>query len=309
MSFREQERALFDLLFEEGLRQRFRQQGSNALSDYDLSEAEQADFRVIRVDALELDAAMRRDFLLSHICRAYPASFALASSLQGGLELLKALVDRETMRTPPVERAAAYGKRLRDSLSAGNDIDEREKPLIIAIVEAELGMAWTAAALKGEILSGREVEEEQDTIADDWMESPMRLADFVSASIIPVSYVQLKRAICRAEDTVLWNQLKQAPLGKNQRRSTLASEAPRLLVVRALMAQHSSCEPVVEHRTVELSDGFAPLFQHIDGTSSIDSLLQQFRQAGANDQLVEGVRSGFRQLVAYGMLQAVGPSG
>ena len=303
MSFAEQERALFDLLFDSELRSRFTREGVGALASYDLQEDEQADFVTIRPDALELDAKMRRDFLLAHLCRAFPLSFAMTSSLQSGMTGLKALVDTETMRASPVARASVYGKRLRDYLSGSEEIKQDEKPLVISIVEAELGMAWTAAALKDEVIAGSSPASEDEAVPDDWAIQPMRLADFVSASIIPQSYGALKKLLCQGPDTELWNSLKQVPLSRNQRRTALSSEAPRLLVMRAVTSHVSSCEPVIEHKTVELSDGFAPLLQHINGQTSVENLLQQFRQAGASEQMAEGVRQGFRQLVDNGMLQ------
>ena len=77
MSFEEQERALFDLLFDSGLREEFCENAENALHAYELTEEEKADFAVVRPDALLLDAKMRRNILLTHICRAYPVSFAI----------------------------------------------------------------------------------------------------------------------------------------------------------------------------------------------------------------------------------------
>ena len=89
MSFEEQERVLFDLLFDHKLRERFCEGSVTALSEYNLSEKERNDFDGIRPDALELDANIRADLLLSHFCRAFPISFSLFSSFNGGLDILK----------------------------------------------------------------------------------------------------------------------------------------------------------------------------------------------------------------------------
>jgi hypothetical protein len=99
MSFEEQERALFDLLFDNDLRDNFCQDSGNALHAYDLTEEERADFATIRPDALLLDAKMRRNILLTHICRAFPVSFAIVSSLDDGKAILKKLIDTNIMRT------------------------------------------------------------------------------------------------------------------------------------------------------------------------------------------------------------------
>lgn len=303
MSFAEQERVLFDLLFDSELRENFSRQGVEALSAYALDDAERRDFSVVRSDALEMDARMRRDLLLTHVCRSYPVSFAVVSSLPGGLDLIKGLIDTETMRSPPLERLVVFGRRLRDSLARQGLVNEAELPRTAAIVEAELGMSWTAAALKGEMLSGGEAPNDSGTVPVDWCEHPVCLGDYVSASILPGPYDELKSAFCHAGDTQLWNYLKQSPVSKTQRRRILDRENPRLLVLRATVKHKSLCEPVVEHRTVELSEGFAPLLQHIDGSTAVDKLLQQFSQAGADEKLLAGVKAGFRQLYENGMLR------
>jgi hypothetical protein len=77
---------------------------------------------------------------------------------------------------------------------------------------------------------------------------------------------------------------------------------PRVLVARAVVTQDSRCEPMADHRTVELSEGFASLLGHVDGTLSVAAMLQQLRQAGADEGLLGSVQEGFRQLGQQGML-------
>ena len=140
MSFQEQERVLFDLLFDDQIRQRFCDDNDAVLCSYDLSDEEKQDFRVIRCDALQLDAKMRRDILLSHLCRSFPVSFGILSSMDEGFGVLKTLIDPVTMRTPPLQRAVVFGQRLREALTVFSFDVATQAPLIIAIVEAELGM-------------------------------------------------------------------------------------------------------------------------------------------------------------------------
>jgi hypothetical protein len=303
MSFEEQERVMFDLLFDSDLRDNFCDDAMNALADYELDEAEHRDFAEIRPDALQLDAKMRRDILLSHICRAFPISFAILSSLANGKSLLKKLVDTQTMRSPSLERQTVFGSRLRDELTAYSFDTSTEQPLIIAILEAELAMAWTAATLKREVLESGQVPAEPLPVTLDWSSRPVKLAAYVGAAIIPRSYTELKRAFCGVADTELWSHLRHSPVSKSLRNKTLAKEDPRLLVMRARICHMSYCEPTVDHQTAELSEGFAPLFQHVNGTASVEQILAQLKQAGAPDQILQGVQSGFRQLLENGMLE------
>ena len=84
MSFAEQERALFDLLFDTALRERFIKNDSIALTEYQLTTEELADFAVINPHGLALDANVRVDLILGQWCRTLPLTFSLLSSLKGG---------------------------------------------------------------------------------------------------------------------------------------------------------------------------------------------------------------------------------
>ena len=67
MSFQEQERALFDLLFDRSLRENFCKNSIVAFSEYALDDHELDDFKEIRPDAIELDASMRTYLILTQI--------------------------------------------------------------------------------------------------------------------------------------------------------------------------------------------------------------------------------------------------
>ncbi|HSG88909.1 MAG TPA: hypothetical protein VLA56_06845, partial [Pseudomonadales bacterium] len=79
----------------------------------------------------------------------------------------------------------------------------------------------------------------------------------------------------------------------------------RLLVARAALERDSRCEPDVSQQTVELSEGFAPLLRHADGTRSTTWILAHLRHAGASDEILRAVQGGFRQLLDAGMLETV----
>lgn len=302
MSFAVQEQLLFDLLFDRDLRERFGKSPMAALAGYDLDESERQDFAVIRHDALELDASMRAGLVLSQFCRAFPLSFSIVSSLANGLELLRRLIDTQTMRTPPLERVTGFGIRLKEGLSGQDFGSSREKALAISVLEAELGMVWTGAALKADVMQGKPVSVSPVAIGPDWLMRPAGLAPFVSAAIIPDAYQHLKTALCPHMGAELWRHLNRTPLTQAQRQQILQLSNPRILVARAEVCHVSRCEPTVEHRTVELSEGFAPLLQHVNGVTSVSAILMQLRRAGAPEPLLDGVQTGFRQLLENGML-------
>ena len=305
MSFVEQERALFDLVFDAKLREKFCLNSKTALVDYKLDADELNDFAEIRADALVMDAQMRTSMILSELCVSFPITFSIVSSLKDGMEILRSLVDPQTMRAAPIERASNYGTRLRDKLATVMFKSPAEQTLSIAILEAELGMAWTSASLRGVVLDSEIKPGGIQKITQDWSGQPVRMAAYVSAAIIPLSYASLKSGLCPATDRQLWRHLVRTPTPASRVSLILGKQEPRLLIARAQVDRMSRCDPTASHVTFELSEGFAPLFQYINGTTSVDALLSQLKQAGATDQILEGVKTGFQQLLEAGMLETV----
>jgi hypothetical protein len=268
-----------------------------------LNDEELKDFAEIRPDSLALDAKMRRNFLLTHLCRAFPVSFTIITSYSSGKSLLQKLVDSRTMRANSIERPGLFAMRLREALIDFSFDNITEQGLIIAILEAELAMALTSASLKQEVLdSGRPTAVSRD-VPDDWSSKMIKLASHVGAAIIPRPYKELKQDFCPVSDSNLWSELSRNPISKSSRQKILLTEVPRLLVVRARLTHMSLCEPKVEHQTVELSDGFVSLFEHVNGNASVDQILVQLKLADASAQIIEGVREGFEQLLVNGMLE------
>ena len=229
MSFRAQEHALFDLLFDAALRERFCREPRQALAAYGLSEAEQRDFDAIRPDGLRFDAELRVDLILAQACRTYPLTFSLASSLPDGIAQLRELVDVQTMRTPPYERFTRFGMRYRERLAAA--LAKAGLPSAIqadwlAIVDVEVGMAWTAAGLR-QIAVGALLPEEPDEPPADWADRPVKVAAHVSASMLPAPYSALKQALCPCTGSGLWHHLGQQPLQASLRDRVLRAQIGR----------------------------------------------------------------------------------
>lgn len=304
MSFQEQERVLFDLLFDSDLRQQFIKSSSNALSEYDLTESELSDFESINSDALVLDANMRIDLLLSQFCRVFPISFSIISSFPNGIEAIKNCVTKPLMQTDLSERNTAFGQSLHQCIDSFSFDNKREKNIIVAILEAEIGMAWTSASLR---IAALEPDYQASTKTKDlnWADKKIRLASFVSASILPQPYSELKKSFCSHNEAELWHRLSKKPTARNYRKKILSQENPRLLIAGATVSQESNCDPGIEHRTAELSEGFAPLFQHINGSMSINEILSQLKQSGAQDTILQSVKNGFEQLLDNEMLETL----
>jgi hypothetical protein len=302
MSFAEQERALFDLLFDTPLREHFIKNPATALAEYKLSTEELADFSVINPHALALDAKVRVELILGQWCRAFPLTFSLLSSLKDGLLLLRRLVDSHTMRHAPIERVVVFAQRLRQALIAEPAAAVEELSLIIAILDAELGMATTSESLKKTVLRGQYVEPKPIVLTDTWLMQPVSLASYVSSAMIPLPYGQLKKALCPCLGAELWRNLNKTPLLAVDRQRLWQQADPRLLVAKAKVSTLSDSDPAIDHVSLELAEGFASLFEYVNGTMSVQQILQQLQQMGAPASLVQGIKMGFRQLLAAGMV-------
>ncbi len=305
MSFQEQERALFDLLFDSSVRENFCKDTTAALHQYELNEEERNDFNTIRPDALELDAKIRADLLLSHFCRSFPVSFSVLSSVDGGLDILKSLVDVLTMRTASIERATLFGRRIGESLNALSFTSADEQTKVSAILEAELGMAWTSATLKREVLDNGQLHNKSTQLDQSWSSKNIKLAPYVCAAMIPESYEKLKQSFCPDAECDLWRSLNKKPLAASIRKKLLEKDDPRLFIARAHVSHMSQCEPTIDQKTAELSEGFASLFQHVNGTVSVDYILEQLKQIGAQDEMLQSIKATFQQLLESDMLEQV----
>ena len=79
-NFANQERLLFDLVFNDKVRQLFATQPQKLFANYQLSTQEQADFSSINQEALAFDVRVRVDLILSQWCRSLPLSLGLTQS-------------------------------------------------------------------------------------------------------------------------------------------------------------------------------------------------------------------------------------
>lgn len=305
MSVAAQEQAMFDLLFNRELRWQFAQDKAAALQAYALTPAEVKDFESIRQAALEFDAGLRSAILLAAIAKSLPLTFSGLSSYPDGIAQLRAVLDADLVRDMPVERPVQFANRLRAHWSQWPFASAQEQALMQAILDAEWGMASTASARRQQALMDRPDETALEALPDDWLIQPVGLAPFVSAGVLPQSWQQLTQAWCSVEGSSLWRALQQTPLSAEQRQAQLAAPQPRLLLARAVVTTPSAYDPVIEHRTTELPEGFAALFQYVNGENSVSMLLMGLQQAGAPAAMLDSVKAGFLQLLESGMLVLV----
>lgn len=299
MSFAVQEQLLLALLFDKPLRDRYLADAAGVLANYDLTPEERQDFLVIRTDGLQFDANLRIDLILSQQAKTWPITFALLSSFAGGLTTLNSLVDMDYIRQHPAWRPVHFGQGLRGLLLQQPGVSRQELALVNAVFEAELGMAYTAAALKEEGAAATGA----GSLPTGWQNDRVSLAPHTTAAVIPLPYARLKQALCPCEGPSLWHHLLVQPVAEEFRRQLLSRPDVRLLLARACRADNSATDPVIEYVTMEMPEGFAPLFQYVNGENSVAAILAEMHKAGAPAVLLDSIEAGFRQLLERGLLQ------
>lgn len=164
-------------------------------------------------------------------------------------------------------------------------------------------MAWTSGSLKREVLENGLLHIKPSELDQDWSNQNIKLAPYVCAAMIPDSYEKLKTSFCPELDCDLWRSLNKKPVLAASRKKILEKDDPRLFVARAHVSHMSRCEPTIVQKTTELSGGFASLFQHVNGTVSVDYILQQLKQIGAQEEMLQSIKATFKQLLESDMLE------
>lgn len=303
MSLAEQERAMFDLLFDAPLRHAYLADPQEMLARYDLTEQEQSDFSSMRPDALEIEGNMRTYMVMLQLCRELPLTCVIASALPGGTDQLKSFVDAGLMRINVRERPAHFGVKVRDWLAQQGEIPEAWLTMLVAILGAELANAMTSASLKQALDNGDQPAATTNEIPQDWITHPVTVASHVSAVVLPQSYRWLKDRLCPCEGEQLWPSLTNEAVPMETILAALAEEDPRLVITRAITCEDNGCDISISQQTIELSSGFASFMQNLNGQYSVGFILEQLKLAGADEQMLSGVETGFLELVKAGMLK------
>ncbi len=302
MALAKQEDVLFQLLFNSVLQARFCAIGIEALKVFQLDEKELSDFARIRTDALQIDSAMRKQLILAQLSKQLPLSMTLFSSLSDGMELLLDALDIDVMSSPIEMRTVVYAYQLQEKLFESVDYALIDHQPLNAILQCETAMCLSAAtAIQAHLQQGCE-EYLVSGNAEPSQHAHLVWAQGVNVALLPGSYQQCKQQLCPAQGSALWSALKRKPLLAKDRDKCLQSQQAQVLVSHARIEQSSRCDPLVAFKTKELNEGFARVFQYINGEYSSEQLLQFLADAGADQALLESVSEVFEQLIADGML-------
>jgi hypothetical protein len=298
-----QYRALLRLLFDVRLRRQLARDPDAALAELGLSRAEAAPLRAIDPRGLELDAAMRRRYLMATLCRAYPLSSAALGAVPGGAEALAAFLATPALVAPLGERTRAFGDHLTELLEANAArLPAVACGLIAAFLSLERGRAANAAAIRAAIEAGAPPPTRATYSSSSIKRSKLGLPPFFLAAELPVPSSVMKNALDQAGPDNAWSLIEAGGLSIERVISVArGDEVPVTALCRGIATGHTSeragaggVAPLVDvsHLYLELAGRCGELLSIFDGSHKLTDLPAPGRRLAKS--LLDG---GFLQLV------------
>lgn len=300
MSLKAQENVLFELLFDDDFREEYSQNAASALSLYGLTSDEVNDFLPLRLDALELEADVRKRMILSQICSQAPLSIAMLSSFENGLDIAKKIIKPFIVRAIVSERCSLFLQQLiflKDELLFFN---EQDQILFTQILKLELCFAKQLSHSNLHHL--RQCKDDEDNAAKNSnieCDKALVLSPLLGVNYLPLSYWQIKKELCAVDSHLLWRELQETPILIEQRLglfTAMSEDSSKCIISLARLLQSSPTDPKTDLHIIEMIDGFLPLLNKVNGERSLNDILQLFESAGASADMIQKVIQGFETL-------------
>lgn len=271
---------LLRLLFDEDLRERFFEDRLEATLEEGLTEDERTMFDRIDRHGLELDAAMRRTYLMSALCRSYPLSAAALGSLPRGPESLSAFLASPKLLGETSVRTEAFGEhltRLVEMNASG------ASPVLLSLVGAllsfERGVASEAARVRRAVEDGGEAPEVEKPTASSLRTRAVVLPPHLVVAELPVPLAVVRTALDHVGPEDAWHRIAAGRLSSARLMSAArADPMPITLLARAVVRGPvlgrgaGGVAPLVEVSfiTAELAGRRAASLGAVDGTKKLD---------------------------------------
>ncbi len=300
MSFLLQEQVMFELLFDDDFRAEYKLDATSALSLYGLTPSEIDDFLPLRLDALALEADVRKRMILSQICTQAPLSFAWLSSFDNGFDILKGLLSPFVVRAPTSERGALLLQQLLYAMDDLSFFNAADKDLTKYIFQLELCFCKQLELRHIDQFS-RGIQMSHESAQNNTLDEtvPLRLAPLLGVNFLPLSYWDIKQSLCVVDVDLLWRELQNNPILVEQRVnlfSSVSDSTGKCIVSLPKLLKASPTDPVVDLHIVEMIDGFLPLLNKINSYRSLSDILVLFESAGANQTVIRQAQEGINIL-------------
>lgn len=287
---KEQEAFLLRLAFEQELRERFLADREATLVDEGLSETSRALFAHVDAFGLVVDAELRRDYLMSALCRPYPLTATALGAAPGGPKALSAFLASPSLRGSLAARTAAFGNHLRRLLELSVlGLPREAAQLLLAFLDVERGRVDNAASL-------RQTVEERGLAAVPVPRPPtssqrkkgrVTLPPWLLLAELPLPSGVLQSALDHVGPENAWELIRSGSL-RFERVVTLARSLPMPVtvvsrgVVRGASVERAGAGGVsplvdVRHLTAEVAGTKATLLQELDGQRTLAQLPEELR--------------------------------
>lgn len=137
------------LLFDPELRERFAEDPAAVAAEAGLGAREALWFRALDPEGLALDAELRRRYLMSALCRAYPLAAAGVGAFPEGPRRLAAFLASPAVFKPLAERNRAFGEHLQRLLDLGVAVPRPVADLLRPLLALERALVEVAGTLRG----------------------------------------------------------------------------------------------------------------------------------------------------------------
>jgi hypothetical protein len=276
---------LLRLLFDGAAREQLGSDPEGALLEAGLTGADADPFRGLDLAGLAIDAAGRRRYLMSALCRSYPLTAAALGAAAGGAERLAAFMASPALFGSVAERTRAFG----DHLARLVDLDAHRggpvNDLLRAFLALERGRVDNAAALRQAAEEGRAPARPQRWSSGKIKRGRPALPPYTFMVQLPCSPAVLEVALGRVGPEDAWLQIDAGRLSFDRVRTVARAEpSPVTVVARGVvrgfattLAGAGGVAPVIDvsHLTVELAGLQAARLSRFDGATATTDLPPQ----------------------------------
>jgi hypothetical protein len=291
-------RFLLALLFDADLRERFIADRAGVLAEHGLAGAESQPFLGLDAHGLELDAAGRRTYLMSALCRGYPLTAGALGALPEGPRRLAAFLASERLWGDRGQRAVAFGQHLQRLLELDPwGLSPAMKGLLGSLLALEAGLADRAARLRAAVERGEAVEMPRAWSNNEIKRRKLALPPFLLAVELPVPTALVRTALDQLGPEDAWHKIESGRLQASRLLSVARADAmPVTVLSRAVLraggaaltgAGGGASIIDVTHLTAELSGRKGALLALVDGSKLLSELpaearplLKQLLEAG-----------------------------
>ncbi|MCP4500215.1 MAG: hypothetical protein GY822_09675 [Deltaproteobacteria bacterium] len=286
---REQEDLLFQLLFDEVSRERFLLDRQNFLVKAKVSEETTRFFLEVNAFGLEVDAAFRKNYIMSTLCRAFPFTAAAIGASEKGRATLVRFLSSPALFVSTRKRNLAFAEHLENILefNAAN-LDSDIVRLLLPFFQLEKARLENATKLRAHVEKkgpSEKIQVLKPPTSNEKERGKVSLPPFFLLGEIPFPQSVLQNALDGVTPQNAWHKIQNQHL-ENMRVLSVARSLhmPVTLAQRGVLTQHSQSAvseipPLIDvtHLAAELNGRAAKGLIDLDGSKTLSELPHSLR--------------------------------